>query len=119
MSIEYTYPEQKPFKAKVSGTDQYSLTRLPYSPLIKVAPDTIDPSDVPEVCEAMMRLAGHEWPHLMSNEADNIQKNAERQMAERIIARLEKADTPTGVYVSSWGLGIDRAIRIVREECGL
>ena len=63
--------------------------------------------------------ARDEWPHLMSNEADNIQKNAERQMAERIIARLEKADTPTGVYVSSWGLGIDRAIRIVREECGL
>lgn len=104
MTIEYTYPE-RPKDAKVHTSATYFMRHI------------VADADVPEVCEAMMALAGHEWQTQIELAIES-QRAIEKAVAERIIARLKDNSYRT----SSEGLSIVElpdALRIVREECGV
>ena len=125
MTIEYTYPE-RPKDAKVdSAMGIYFMRRNEPGEvfLINHIVRDADVPEVPEVCEAMMTLAGHKWPKPCGEDCgcEDLgawQKTAQRWAAERIIARLKDNSYRT----SSEGLSIVElpdALRIVREECGV
>lgn len=108
MSIEYTYPEPTPRSAVVRGdTKAYELRKFRDEVQLHIRTN-VDFADVPEVCEAMMALAGHEWPVKREPSIEAAKRRAEQEAAERIIARLQK--NPASVH---------DVVRIVREECGV
>ena len=114
MTIEYT--------AKVdSCTGVYFMRRNEPGEVFLINHIVRD-ADVPEVCEAMMTLAGHEWPGKPDqNFLDEVINDVVRTRAERIIARLKKAKY-TGVDRTEYPdqpYTINQAIAIVREECGV
>ncbi len=118
MTIEYTYPEQRPTGATVhskESTMHWDITNE--DPPVSKREIVVPLPDVPEVCEAMMTLAGHEWP---PKGKCSVCLEEDRAVAERIIARLEPGDGP---FNSDWekgqAFGLRHAVRIVREECGL
>ena len=122
MTIEYTYPE-RPTKAVVNipeSGNRYIL-RAERNELDLSAANCVDFPDVPEVCEAMMTLAGHEWPVKAVYSAPN--EDVLKAAAERIIARLKPLkedklpDELDGFAPHRWAL--IQAIEIVRKECGL
>ena len=121
MTIEYTYPEQKPTGANVTGITgrSYRLWRDAEG-LIRGAAGT-HPDDVPLICEAAMTLAGHEWPVKAVYSAPN--EDVLRAAAERIIARLEKYRASHHPIQDDFTDGLVAAYRtaeqLVREEYGL
>ena len=110
--IEYT---EKTFKTAVVNRHGLSTTIDGFGDSIKFVGWTLPNIDVPEVCEAMMTLAGHEWPVKAVYSAPN--EDVLKAAAERIIARLEQ----TRSFHSNPSTRDDYAdaIRIVREECGV
>ena len=116
MTIEYT--------AKVdSCTGVYFMRRNEPGEVFLINHIVRD-ADVPEVCEAMMTLAGHEWPGKPDqNFLDEVINDVVRTRAERIIARLKPLkedklpDELDGFAPHRWAL--IQAIEIVRKECGL
>lgn len=125
MTIEYTYPEPPPpplpTGAQVPGvTRSYALVRQ-WNQVELMYTSTVDFPDVPLVCEAMMTLAGHEWPVKHDPQPlKDVIESAEREVAERIVARLggvrvHSSDAEATAYINA----LQHAIRIVREECGV
>ena len=124
MTIEYTYPEKRPTGATVTHqTGPYVLLPGSHPVYTRLGFANVHRDAVPEVCEAMMTLAGHKWPKPCGEDCgcEDLgawQKTAQRWAAERIIARLKDNSYRT----SSEGLSIVElpdALRIVREECGV
>ena len=116
MTIEYT--------AKVdSCTGVYFMRRNEPGEVFLIN-HIIRDADVPDFCEAMMTLAGHEWPGKPDqNFLDEVINDVVRTRAERIIARLKPLkedklpDELDGFAPHRWAL--IQAIEIVRKECGL
>ena len=119
MTIEYTYPEKRPTGATVTHqTGPYVLLPGSHPVYTRLGFANVHRDAVPEVCEAMMTLAGHKWPVKppvpeVANAIDMMVKKA----GERIIARLEEAS----FHPLQGGPLVERraAIAIVREECGV
>ena len=118
MTIEYTtgatvhFPNEGKY---VLATNEHGELKLPL---------VVALGHVPEVCEAMMTLAGHEWPGKPDqNFLDEVINDVVRTRAERIIARLKPLkedklpDELDGFAPHRWAL--IQAIEIVRKECGL
>ena len=116
MTIEYT--------AKVdSCTGVYFMRRNEPGEVFLIN-HIIRDADVPDFCEAMMTLAGHEWP--VKREPPSIEaakRRAEREAAERIIARLEKYRAGhhliQGDFTDGLVAAYQTAEQLVREECGV
>ena len=125
MTIEYTtgatvhFPNEGKY---VLATNEHGELKLPL---------VVALGHVPEVCEAMMTLAGHEWPVKRSAEdlaqqsidRMNAQIATEKAVAERIIARLEKYRAGHhlihGDFTDGLVAAYQTAEQLVREECGV
>ena len=118
MTIEYTtgatvhFPNEGKY---VLATNEHGELKLPL---------VVALGHVPRVCEAMMTLAGHEWP--VKREPPSIEaakRRAEREAAERIIARLEKYRAGhhliQGDFTDGLVAAYQTAEQLVREECGV
>ena len=119
MTIEYTYPKPeppKPISARVRvRTGPYSIAFASNRDYVHLGFENVHKESIPEVCEAMMTLAGHEWPAMSKELSADV-------LAERIIARLEgyiQSPSPIDTFSDGRATGWRSAIAIVREECGL
>ena len=117
MTIEYT---PAPYiRAKVIGTNGYTIYTADEDTIHQPG-GTLFKREVPEHCEAMMKLAGHEPFRGGPGCVASLEAEARKAVAKRIIARLDDLlrDGVAPLYISKAN-ALSITIGIVRDECGL